>query len=68
MPVQFMGLGNRLGSIREGKSTSMVLVGANPLEDIRNAQTIEGVFLRGEYSYRQELDALLEEARDFAKN
>jgi imidazolonepropionase-like amidohydrolase len=65
--AQFMGLGERLGSVSVGKAASMVLVRANPLEDIRNAQQIEGVFLRGEYFSRTDLDRLLGEAKDLAQ-
>jgi imidazolonepropionase-like amidohydrolase len=67
VPAQFMGLGDRLGSIREGKTASMVLVRANPLDDIRNARKIEGVFLHGKYFHRQDLDTLLLEAKDLAQ-
>ncbi len=68
VPAQFMGLGDRLGSISEGKTASMVIVRANPLEDIRNAELIEGVFLRGQYYSRKDLDQLLAEAKDLALN
>ena len=67
MPVQFMGLGDRLGSISEGKTASMVLIRADPLEDIRNAQLVESVFLRGHYYSREDLDRLLEEAKVLAQ-
>jgi len=67
VPAQFMGFGDRLGSISEGKRASMVLVRGNPLEDIRNAQQIEGVFLHGEYFSRQDLDRLLGEAEELAQ-
>jgi imidazolonepropionase-like amidohydrolase len=67
VPANFMGLGDRLGSISEGKTASMVLLGANPLEDINNAQQIEGVFLRGQYFNREALDRLLVEAKDLAQ-
>jgi len=67
VPAQFMGLGDRLGSISAGKAASMVLVRANPLEDIRNAQQIEGVFLRGHYFSRDDLDRLLAEAKALAQ-
>jgi imidazolonepropionase-like amidohydrolase len=67
VPARFMGLGDRLGSIGEGKTASMVLVRANPLEDVRNAQQIESVFLRGQYFSRNDLDRLLNEARDLAR-
>jgi imidazolonepropionase-like amidohydrolase len=67
VPAQFMGLGDRLGSISEGKTASMFLVRANPLENIRNAEQIEGVFLRGQYFSRKDLDRLLDEAKDLAQ-
>ena len=68
LPIQFMGLQDHLGSIEEGKMASMILVRGNPLEDIRNAQQIESVFLRGEYFSHQKLDQLMNEARDLAKS
>ena len=67
VPVQFMGLDHQLGRIAEGYAASMVLVRANPLDDVRNAQQIEGVFLRGQYFSREDLDQLLAEAQDFVR-
>ena len=67
VPAQFMGLENRLGSVSAGKMASMVLARANPLDDIKNAQEIEGVFLRGQYFSRKDLDRLLAEAKDLAQ-
>jgi imidazolonepropionase-like amidohydrolase len=64
VPAQFMGLGDRLGSLTEGKTASMVLLHANPLEDVGNARDIEAVFLRGRYFDRSALDRMLEEARE----
>ena len=67
VPARFMGLEGRLGSIAVGKAASMVLLRANPLEDIRNAQQIEGLFLRGEYFSRDHLDQLLAEAQELVR-
>lgn len=67
VPAQFMGLGERLGSVSEGKTASLVLVRGNPLEDISNTQQIESVFLRGQYFSRQDLDRLLDEAKKLAR-
>jgi imidazolonepropionase-like amidohydrolase len=67
VPARFMGLDHRLGTIAVGKAASMVLLRADPLEDMRNAQQIEGVFLRGEHFSRQELDQLLAEARELVQ-
>ncbi|MGL6279453.1 MAG: amidohydrolase family protein [Gaiella sp.] len=63
VPAQFMGLGDRLGTVGEGKTASLILVRANPLEDVRNAGQIEGVFLRGRYFDRDDRGRLLVEAR-----
>jgi imidazolonepropionase-like amidohydrolase len=67
VPAQFMGLERRLGSISVGKAASMVLLRANPLQDVRNAQQIEGVFLRGDYMSRKDLDRLLGEAQELVR-
>lgn len=66
VPARFMGLADRLGAVAEGKDASLVLVTANPLDDIRNAQLIDGVFLCGQYYSRADLDRLLAEARQLA--
>ena len=66
VPARFMGLDGRLGTVSEGKAASLVLVRANPLEDIQNARQVEAVFLRGKYLSRADLDRLLAEARQLA--
>ncbi len=67
VPAQWLGLDARLGTIAEGKTASMVLLRANPLDDVGNARAIEGVFLRGQYFDRPALDQLLAEARQAAR-
>ncbi|NIO48182.1 MAG: amidohydrolase family protein [Candidatus Aminicenantes bacterium] len=67
VPARFVGLDSRLGTVAEGKTASLVLVSANPLEDIHNASKIEGVFLRGRYFSRADLDQLLKETRELCK-
>lgn len=67
VPAELFGLDDRLGSIEEGKTASLVLLRANPLEDIRNTEQIEAVFLRGHYFSRRDLDKLLLEAEQFAR-
>ena len=67
VPAWFMGLDDRLGTVAQGKTASLVLVKADPLEDIRNAQMIEAVFLRGQYYSRDDLNRLLSEARELAR-
>ncbi len=67
VPARFMGLDRRLGSVTQGKAASVVLVGANPLDDIRHAERVTGVFLRGRYFDRNDLDQLLEQAKAIAR-
>jgi imidazolonepropionase-like amidohydrolase len=64
VPVRFMGLDDRFGTVTEGKTASLVLVKGNPLEDIRNTRLIDGVLLRGTYYDRAELDRLLSDVRE----
>ncbi len=50
------------GTISEGKNANLVLLNKNPLEDIKNTTTIEGVMLKGEWLDRARLDAMLKES------
>ncbi|MFV8326431.1 amidohydrolase family protein [Flavobacterium sp. ZS1P14] len=49
------------GTITEGKNANMVLLNENPLDDIKNTKSIEGVVLKGKWLDRQTLDRMLEE-------
>jgi len=61
--VEFLGLQKSLGTVETGKLADLVLLDANPLEDIRNTQKISGVFLQGRYLNRQALDDLLRQVK-----
>ena len=52
--------------MNEGFLPRMVLLYANPLEDISNTTKINGVFLRGDYFDRAEPDELLLRAKQFS--
>jgi imidazolonepropionase-like amidohydrolase len=67
VPARFMGLEGRLGSLTAGKAASLVLLTADPLQDIRNAAQIEAVLLRGQYYSRDDLNRLLDEAQALAE-
>ena len=54
---------NSLGTVETGKLADVVLLDANPLEDIRNTQKISGVFLQGRYFNRKALDSLLQQVK-----
>lgn len=54
-----IGAEDRLGTIEVGKEANLVLLDANPLEDIANTGTISGVCRKGELLSRADLDAML---------
>jgi imidazolonepropionase-like amidohydrolase len=51
-----------MGTIEKGKAADVVLLGADPLKDIRNAEKIEAVVMRGRYYSRADLDQMLDRA------
>jgi uncharacterized protein len=57
--ARVLGWQERLGTIAPGKLADLVLLDANPLEDIRNTRAIHAVILNGRVVERAELDALL---------
>ena len=59
-PALYFGKLTEMGTIEEGKAADLVLLDADPLEDIHNTQKIAGVVMRGHYYSRTALDAMLE--------
>jgi imidazolonepropionase-like amidohydrolase len=58
----FMHLGDEYGRVLEGYRADLLLLTANPLEDIANTRAIETVIFGGEVLDRAMLDGLLERA------
>lgn len=52
------------GTITEGKKADLVLLNKNPLEDIRNTRSIEGVMIKGKWLARNELNTMLKEVEE----
>ena len=66
-PAKFFGKENELGTIEKGKLADLVLLDANPLDDIRNTQKISGVVVNGHYLSRSDLDKVLTGVEQAAK-
>ena len=64
-PAAFMGETEEWGTIAPGRRADLVLLSANPLEDIGNTRQIEGVMVRGHWltaaAIQQRLDQLATE-------
>ena len=60
-PALFLGLSDSLGTIEAEKTASVVLLEANPLQDIRNTQRIVAVISEGRYLNRDVLERLRRE-------
>ncbi|MCE7995610.1 MAG: amidohydrolase family protein [Roseivirga sp.] len=54
---------SQFGTVTSGKTASLVLLNANPVDDINHTREIEKVILRGKVHNRAALDAMLEQAK-----
>jgi imidazolonepropionase-like amidohydrolase len=67
-PAVFLGAADSLGTIDVGKKADLVLLDADPLENIRNTRRIEAVIVRGKVLDRDAIDDLLAHVELAAKD
>jgi len=65
-PAEFLHTTRDSGTVERGKYADLVLLDANPLDDIRNTGKIRALILRGKLLDRSVLDQLLTDAEQFA--
>ena len=59
VPARFLSLDDEMGGIAVGQRADLVLLDANPLEDIRNTRRIAGVVTRGRWLGGDALELML---------
>jgi imidazolonepropionase-like amidohydrolase len=67
-PAKFLGLLDSLGTVETGKLAELVLLDANPLDNIANTTKINMVFTGGRVYRRPALDAMLDAVETNVKN
>ena len=66
-PVRYLGRESTLGTVAAGQQADVVLLDANPLEDIGNVRRIRAVITAGRFFDRTALDQLLARAKAAAQ-
>lgn len=59
LPSQWLNIEKKVGTVEPGKFADLILLDANPLEDIRNTRKITGVFVNGTWLDKEKLDIML---------
>lgn len=65
-PARYLGRERDLGTVAPGKFADLVLLDANPLQDINNTRKIEAVVYRGKFYDRSALGAMLAKIQKLA--
>jgi len=58
-PAQFFNQEGEYGTVQKGASADLILLENNPLDDLKNMQTINGVMVRGKWLPKAEIEEKL---------
>ena len=65
--ADYLGILDSFGTVEKGKTADLLVLDANPLDDIRNTQKIAGVMLGGRYFPKASLDKMLADVEALAR-
>jgi imidazolonepropionase-like amidohydrolase len=67
-PAVFFGEENTFGEVKEGLVADLILLDANPLQDLNAIKSINGVMVRGSWLSKADIDKRLKEIAMHAAN
>jgi imidazolonepropionase-like amidohydrolase len=65
-PAAYLSMPDRVGRVQKGQLADLLLLDANPLEDIANTRKIRAVVANGRFFSRADLDAMLRRVEERA--
>jgi len=59
LPAEWLGIDKEVGTVEPGRYADLILLDANPLDDIKNTREISGVFVNGRWIDKEKIDTML---------
>jgi imidazolonepropionase-like amidohydrolase len=59
LPATWLKIDDKIGTVEVGKFADLILLDANPLENISNTRKISGVFANGHWIDKEDIDGML---------
>ena len=59
LPATWLGIDDKIGTVETGKYADLILLDANPLENISNTRKISGVFVNGQWVDKAKIETML---------